>query len=223
MARLMLALFYTAWADLHIFSSGYAKTSSVDHVDCPRFLCPAVSQTFKYNGRMKKMVLFAVALSGLSPVFAQDFIRTTQGESIKARVIEVGTDAIRYYKWESSQQVVYSINRNLVQSIDFEDGTVEQIATAGEKPREQVPEQVPDRIQPQVDPGRPVTSAAESDKKDFKVPKNAYRLRGSYGFGWNTKGQVAKVFASAFEESGFSSSEASSIANDLIKSKSGEA
>lgn len=40
----MLALFYTAWADLHIFSSGYAKTSSVDHVDCPRFLCSHVLQ-----------------------------------------------------------------------------------------------------------------------------------------------------------------------------------
>lgn len=46
MARLMLALFYTAWADLHIFSSGYAKTSSVDHVDCPRFLCLMANTSF---------------------------------------------------------------------------------------------------------------------------------------------------------------------------------
>jgi len=69
-----------------------------------------------------KIISLAIFLL-CATVFAQDFITKTNGEDIKAKVIEVGTTEIRYKKYEFPDGPLYVILKSEVLMIRYENGS----------------------------------------------------------------------------------------------------
>lgn len=71
---------------------------------------------------MKNIFLYFL-LFPLISVFSQDVIVKTDGSSINAKVKEVGTKFIKFYKYNNLNGSIYNIKINDVVKINFEDGT----------------------------------------------------------------------------------------------------
>ena len=75
---------------------------------------------------MKKIILTTlIAIFTLTLCFSQDVITTRSGESIQARVLEVGQTEIKYKKFDNLEGPVYWILKSVVLMVKYENGTVD--------------------------------------------------------------------------------------------------
>ena len=56
-------------------------------------------------------------------VCAQDIITTKQGEEIEAKVVKIGTTEIEYKKWSNVEGPSYTLLKNQVFMIKFQNAT----------------------------------------------------------------------------------------------------
>ena len=91
---------------------------------------------------MKKIiVIIALALAGCAVANAQDHIVTRNGYEINGKVLEVGTDAIRYKRADNPNGPVYVLDITDIRSIQYENGTFEDF---GRKYSFPGPKEIPD-------------------------------------------------------------------------------
>lgn len=75
---------------------------------------------------MKKIILTTlISIFTLTLCFSQDVITTRSGESIQARVLEVGQTEIKYKKVDNPEGPVYWILKSMVLMVKYENGTVD--------------------------------------------------------------------------------------------------
>jgi hypothetical protein len=72
-----------------------------------------------------RIILTTLFLAFLSPVFGQDLIVRTNGDTIKSYISEVGKDEIRYRKVDDRKEPVYTIKKTLVDKVVYENGEVD--------------------------------------------------------------------------------------------------
>jgi hypothetical protein len=83
---------------------------------------------------MKKILLFMVfAIAAGSLVHAQDVIVRTDGEEIKAKVVEVGTTDVKYKKYGNESGPNYSLSKSKIFMIKYENGDRDVITPAEAK------------------------------------------------------------------------------------------
>ncbi|MDQ2719513.1 MAG: hypothetical protein M3Z26_07110 [Bacteroidota bacterium] len=75
---------------------------------------------------MKKIILLITAFLFTAHLFAQDKIYKLRGPIIKAKVIEIGTDEIKYKLAETTDGPVYVVDKSTLNRIEFADGRVEK-------------------------------------------------------------------------------------------------
>lgn len=75
---------------------------------------------------MKKIFLFIAMAICTSQLFAQDKIYKLRGPVINAKVIEVGTDEIKYKLTDSPDGPIYVVDKSTLNRIEFADGRVEK-------------------------------------------------------------------------------------------------
>ncbi len=75
---------------------------------------------------MRKIILTTLTtLFSLTLCFSQDVITTRSGESIQAKVLEVGQTEIKYKKFDNPDGPVYWILKSVVIMVTYENGTVD--------------------------------------------------------------------------------------------------
>ncbi|UPT66664.1 MAG: hypothetical protein M0D57_19830 [Sphingobacteriales bacterium JAD_PAG50586_3] len=72
-----------------------------------------------------RIILTTLLLAFLTPMFGQDLIIRTNGDTVKSYISEVGKDEIRYRKADDRSQPVYTIKKTLVDKIVYENGEVD--------------------------------------------------------------------------------------------------
>lgn len=94
------------------------------------------------NWIMRKVVAFLVTvfLFTLS-VSAQDKIYRKNGQVVKARVLEIGSEEIKYRLSDSTETIVYVLEKDRISKIEFENGRIEKF-TLNLKDPEQYAEQL---------------------------------------------------------------------------------
>src|SRR5258706_12113574 len=75
---------------------------------------------------MKKIILSLLVILFTTQLFAQDKIYKLKGTVIKAIVIEVGTDEIKYKLFDSPDGPIYVVDKSTLNRIEFADGRVEK-------------------------------------------------------------------------------------------------
>ncbi len=71
----------------------------------------------------KSITTLFICLLSFSFCFSQDTIVVISGESISAKVLEVATTTISYKKWNNLNGPVFTIDKNRVSFIRYENGT----------------------------------------------------------------------------------------------------
>ena len=74
--------------------------------------------------KLRKLILIVLLLTGYSAT-AQDLIIKMDKKEVKAKVLEVAEDVIKYKKFEKLDGPTYSIKREEVFMIIYKDGTKE--------------------------------------------------------------------------------------------------
>ena len=78
---------------------------------------------------MKKITLLFIGVFTWSISQAQDYIATKKAEIIEAKVIEVGTSDIKYKKWNYQDGPTYTISKETVSKIKYQNGDEEVFET----------------------------------------------------------------------------------------------
>ena len=78
---------------------------------------------------MKKLALFIALFCASLITMAQDVIVMKDGSTIQSKVMEINGTEIKYKKWSNLDGPMYSISRNEVNSINYQNGEVELITT----------------------------------------------------------------------------------------------
>lgn len=78
---------------------------------------------------MKKHLLLIVLFYASLMSMAQDVIVKKDGTTIQSKVLEISETEIKYKKWSNQEGPLYSIRRSLVDSINYQNGEVELIAS----------------------------------------------------------------------------------------------
>ena len=99
---------------------------------------------------MKKGLLLLSAIIVSLTAFGQDLITTTEGQTIKAKVLEVGLDEIKYKKHENLEGPTYTMVKSKVLVIYYENGTTELFGNQ-------------DRAIPSAEPAKSASSPTEKD------------------------------------------------------------
>src|SRR6185312_6167842 len=76
----------------------------------------------------------AIAFISTSLLFAQDKIYKKNGPAINAKVIEIGTDEIKYKLTDSPDGPVYVVDKSSLQKIVYADGRVEKYQVSYKDP-----------------------------------------------------------------------------------------
>jgi hypothetical protein len=84
---------------------------------------------------MKKTLLFLLIAVFTTPLFAQDKIYKLKGTVIKAKVIEIGTDEIKYRLFDSPEGPIYVVDKSTLNRIEFADGRVEKYKLSYKDPQ----------------------------------------------------------------------------------------
>ncbi len=71
---------------------------------------------------MKKLIFSISAILLFSTLFAQDYIYKKDGNEIKAKVIEITTDVIKYKKFDFQDEPLYNIKIEDVFMVVYENG-----------------------------------------------------------------------------------------------------
>jgi len=72
---------------------------------------------------MKKLIILLFALSGCLSAYSQDEITLRTGETVKAKIVEVGLQDITYKKAENLTGPSYTIKKDKVFMVKYENGT----------------------------------------------------------------------------------------------------
>jgi hypothetical protein len=83
-----------------------------------------------------KRTLSLLLLGANATLFAQDVIIKENGDEIKAKVTEVGTDVIKYKKFGNEQGPTYVISKQELFMIKYQNGTKEVIEKTGSTPQQ---------------------------------------------------------------------------------------
>lgn len=75
---------------------------------------------------MKPLILLSFLTIFTAHLFAQDKIYKLKGTVVLAKVIEIGTDEIKYKLFESPDGPVYVVDKSTLNRIEFADGRVEK-------------------------------------------------------------------------------------------------
>ncbi len=75
---------------------------------------------------MRKILLLLPVVLFTSTLFAQDKIYKLRGDVIKAKVIEIGTDEVKYKLYDNPDGPLYVIDKAAVSKIEYANGTVEK-------------------------------------------------------------------------------------------------
>lgn len=84
---------------------------------------------------MKKIIFLLLIITCTSQLFAQDKIYKLRGAVIKAKVIEIGTDEIKYKLYDSPDGPVYVVDKSSLNRIEFADGRVEKYKLSYKDPQ----------------------------------------------------------------------------------------
>lgn len=84
---------------------------------------------------MKKIILLLSIVLFTSQLFAQDKIYKIKGTVIKAKVIEIGTDEIKYTLFDKPEGPVYVVDKSTLNRIEFADGRVEKYKLSFKDPQ----------------------------------------------------------------------------------------
>ena len=75
---------------------------------------------------MKKPIfLLLIIITTICSIKAQDVMITKDGKKITAKIEEIGIDIVKYKKFENQNGPTYSINKNEVASIMYENGEID--------------------------------------------------------------------------------------------------
>ena len=78
---------------------------------------------------MKTILLYLILLNIPSYCFSQDIIYKTDGNEIKARVIEIAESTIKYKNFDQQEGPIRDIPKSEVFMIKYQDGTTEKFTT----------------------------------------------------------------------------------------------
>lgn len=85
--------------------------------------------------KLNSLLLLLILCSFGYLVKAQDMIVKTDGSIVKAKIVEIGDDVIKYKKADNPDGPLYSVSKSNITSINYADGTVEKFEA--EKPKKQ--------------------------------------------------------------------------------------
>lgn len=74
---------------------------------------------------MKKCLLIYLFLSFCTVILAQDIIHKKDGTSVKSNVLEIGTNEVKYKKWENPNGPTYTISLSIISFIRYQNGQVD--------------------------------------------------------------------------------------------------
>jgi hypothetical protein len=86
------------------------------------------SQTDRVRFLNKTILFFAVLSVSIATTFAQDIITLKNGNEIKARIQEVGDVDMKYKKFDSSNESVYTLLKTEIAMIKYENGSTEMFS-----------------------------------------------------------------------------------------------
>lgn len=72
---------------------------------------------------MKKLLVFLLLITGFISAFSQDEITFRNGETLKAKILEIGTSGIVYKKTDNLTGPSYTISKDKVFMIKYDNGT----------------------------------------------------------------------------------------------------
>lgn len=84
---------------------------------------------------MKQILAILILLLSVPVLNAQDVITLRSGDTIKAKVAEVGTGEIRYYKSDNPDGPLYVVNKSEVAQIVYANGTKDVFPNEGNRPQ----------------------------------------------------------------------------------------
>ena len=79
---------------------------------------------------MKKLLLTLTLLISVFGLFAQDSILKINGEIISAKILEIGTDNVKYKKFSNIDGPLYTISKDEIKEIIFENGDKESFSNS---------------------------------------------------------------------------------------------
>lgn len=120
---------------------------------------------------MKKTFLLLFAISFIN-TYSQDIILKSNGKTIESKIDEIGTDKIRFYKYNNLSGPVFVLLKEDVSKITFENGDVEEfdIKEKSKYKEEQIRKTIVDYI-------NKYGYERDSDKKSYKATFEGYYLR----------------------------------------------
>ena len=74
---------------------------------------------------MKKYLLIYLFLSFCTAILAQDIIHNKDGTSVKSNVLEVGTNEVKYKRWENLSGPTYTIPLSVISFIRYQNGQID--------------------------------------------------------------------------------------------------
>lgn len=84
---------------------------------------------------MKKIILLFLISLFTTQLFSQDKIYKLKGTVINAKVIEIGTDEIKYKLFENPDGPVYVVDKSTLNRIEFANGKVEKYTSSFKDPQ----------------------------------------------------------------------------------------
>lgn len=75
------------------------------------------------NVSIKTMLGLAILLTATQAVKAQDIITLKNGDDVKAKVIDIGTNEIKYKKWDNPDGPAYTLTKGEIFMIKYQNGT----------------------------------------------------------------------------------------------------
>ena len=74
------------------------------------------------NSTMKKLTLFTFLLLILNQAYSQDMITTSSDKVIKAKVVEVTSESVKYKKFDNPDGPTYTVNLSEIKKIKYANG-----------------------------------------------------------------------------------------------------
>jgi len=82
-------------------------------------------------------ILLLLLLTSVIKTYSQDIILKTNGTSIESKIDEIGTDKIKYHKYNNLSGPVFILQKENVSKITFENGDVEEFDIKGKSKLEE--------------------------------------------------------------------------------------
>ena len=87
---------------------------------------------------MKNLLLFILCTLGFLTTKAQDKIYRKNGQTIKAKIVEIGTSDIKYKTYGQPESPVYVLEKDRIIKVQYEDGRIEKFTTDIKDPEQYI-------------------------------------------------------------------------------------